>query len=67
MSADSRQYPARPVVAVSAVIVRDDKLFLARRAYGPALGRYTMPGGVVEAGETLTDALDPRNPARKPA
>jgi len=57
MSVDPRHYPARPVVAVSAVIVRDNKLFLARRAYGPALGRYTMPGGVVEAGETLTKAL----------
>jgi 8-oxo-dGTP diphosphatase len=57
MSDDPRRYPPRPIVAVSAAIVRDGKVFLARRAYGPALGRYTMPGGVVEAGETLHEAL----------
>ncbi len=57
MSDDSRQYPSRPILAVSAAIMRDGRVFLARRATGPALGRYTMPGGVVEAGETLAAAV----------
>jgi 8-oxo-dGTP diphosphatase len=57
MNSDPRLYPPRPIVAVSAAIEKGGKIFLARRAYGPALGRYTMPGGVVEAGETLTEAL----------
>lgn len=54
---DPRAYPDRPFLAVSAAIIRDDRVFLARRAYGPALGVWTMPGGVVEAGETLNEAL----------
>jgi 8-oxo-dGTP diphosphatase len=54
---DPRAYPDRPFLAVSAAIIRDERVFLARRAYGPALGVWTMPGGVVEAGETLAEAL----------
>lgn len=55
--ADERLYPARPFLAVSAAIVRDGKVLVVRRARKPALGVYTMPGGVVEAGETLTEAI----------
>ena len=54
---DPRAYPDRPILAVSAAIIRDRKIFLAQRANGPALGVWTMPGGVVEAGETLHGAL----------
>ncbi len=54
---DPRAYPERPILAVSAAIIRDGKVFIARRARGPALGVWTMPGGMVEAGETLSDAL----------
>jgi ADP-ribose pyrophosphatase YjhB (NUDIX family) len=56
-SPDPRAYPDRPILAVSAAIIRDGRVFIARRARGPALGVWTMPGGVVEAGETLTAAL----------
>ncbi len=55
--ADPRAYPERPILAVSAAIIRDGLLFIARRARGPALGVWTMPGGMVEAGETLSGAL----------
>jgi 8-oxo-dGTP diphosphatase len=55
--ADPRAYPDRPVLAVSAAIIRDGRVFIARRARGPALGVWTMPGGMVEAGETLSGAL----------
>ena len=52
-----RTYPRRPYLAVSAAIIRDGKVLVVRRARKPALGIYTLPGGVVEAGETLTRAL----------
>ena len=55
--ADERLYPTRPFLAVSAAILRDGKVLVVRRARKPALGVYTMPGGVVEAGETLTEAV----------
>ena len=54
---DARAYPDRPYLAVSAAIIRDGRILVARRARGPALGVWTLPGGVVEAGETLTEAL----------
>jgi len=54
---DARIYPDRPFLAVSAAIIRGGRVLVARRARGPALGIWTMPGGVVEAGETLTEAL----------
>ena len=52
-----RTYPQRPYLAVSAAIIRDGKVLVVRRARKPALGIYTLPGGVVEAGETLTRSL----------
>jgi len=42
---------------VSAAIVRDDRILVVRRARPPALGVYTLPGGVVEIGETLAEAV----------
>jgi len=55
--ADERIYPTRPFLAVSAAILRDGKVLVVRRARKPALGVYTMPGGVVEAGESLIEAV----------
>ena len=55
--ADERLYPKRPFLAVSAAILRDGKVLIVRRARKPALGVYTLPGGVVEAGETLEEAV----------
>ena len=57
MTTDPRAYPDRPILAVSAAIIRDGRVLLTQRARGPANGVWTMPGGVVEAGETLSDAL----------
>jgi ADP-ribose pyrophosphatase YjhB (NUDIX family) len=54
---DPRAYPDRPILAVSAAIMRDGKVLIVRRAAGLATGIYTLPGGVVEAGETLTEAV----------
>jgi ADP-ribose pyrophosphatase YjhB (NUDIX family) len=55
--AEDRTYPQRPYLAVSAAIVRDGKVLVVRRARKPALSLYTLPGGVVEAGETLAEAV----------
>jgi 8-oxo-dGTP diphosphatase len=54
---DARSYPERPYLAVSAAIVRDGKILVVRRARAPAHGLFSLPGGVVEVGETLTDAV----------
>ncbi len=53
---DIRTYPTRPFLAVSAAIFRDGKVLVVRRARKPAFNLYTMPGGVVEAGELLSEA-----------
>jgi len=52
-----RSYPDRPIVAVSAAIVREGRVLIVQRARTPAHGLYTLPGGVVEAGETLIEAV----------
>lgn len=47
----------RPIVAVGAVVVDHDRLLLVRRGHGPAAGTWSVPGGRVEAGETLAEAV----------
>ncbi len=54
---DPRAYPQRPILAVSAAIMRDGKVLVVRRARRPALALYTLPGGAVETGETLIEAV----------
>ena len=54
---DSRQYPERPIVGVGAVIVDEGKIVLVKRKYEPLKGHWSLPGGMVEVGETLEAAL----------
>ena len=54
---DTRQYPARPIVGVGAVIVQDGQVVLIRRRYEPRKGQWTLPGGGVEVGESLEAAV----------
>ena len=49
--------PRHPQLAVSAAIFRDGRVLLVRRARSPAKGFYSLPGGRVEYGESLTTAL----------
>lgn len=48
---------ARPVLAVGAVVVDDERLLLVRRRTPPAAGTWAVPGGRVEWGETLAEAV----------
>ncbi len=50
-------HPLRPEVCVGAVVVSDDRLLLIRRGRGPAQGEWSIPGGRVEWGETLAEAV----------
>ena len=47
----------RPEVCVGAIAVTDGHLLLVRRGRGPAAGTWSVPGGRVEAGETLAEAV----------
>ena len=52
-----RSYPERPVVGVGAVVVSDDRVLLVKRGQEPLKGEWSLPGGVVELGETLETAI----------
>jgi 8-oxo-dGTP diphosphatase len=49
--------PVAPVVGVGGVVVRDGRVLLIRRGKEPLLGRWVVPGGTVELGERLEEAL----------
>jgi 8-oxo-dGTP diphosphatase len=52
-----RKYPDRPIVAVGAVILDRDQVLLVQRGQEPLKGEWSLPGGVVEVGETLEAAV----------
>jgi 8-oxo-dGTP diphosphatase len=52
-SMTQREYPDRPIVGVGAVIVHQQRVLLVKRGSPPMVGQWTIPGGVVELGETL--------------
>ena len=56
-SAGSRQYPPRPVLGVGALILDQGRVLLVERGKPPLVGYWSLPGGVVETGERLEDAL----------
>ena len=51
-----REYPARPILAVGTIVVRDGCVLLARRGKAPGLGKWSVPGGAVDVGESLEAA-----------
>lgn len=53
-----REYPDRPIVGVGAVIVDEGRVVLVKRGSPPLLGEWSLPGGVVELGETLRAAAE---------
>lgn len=54
---DSRRYPPRPVVGVGALILDNGRVLLVKRGKEPLRGYWSLPGGGVEVGERLEDAL----------
>jgi 8-oxo-dGTP diphosphatase len=52
-----REYPDNPMVGVGAVIVEAGRVLLIRRGTAPLLGEWSLPGGVVECGEALREAV----------
>jgi 8-oxo-dGTP diphosphatase len=52
-----REYPDSPLIGVGAVIVRENRVLLIRRGQAPLLGEWSLPGGVLECGETLREAV----------
>ncbi|MBW1974772.1 MAG: NUDIX hydrolase [Deltaproteobacteria bacterium] len=53
----SRQYPDRPMVGVGGVVLKGDSVLLVKRGKPPAAGKWSIPGGLVKVGESLTMAV----------
>ena|SRR5580698_2938316 len=59
MAADSivkREYPDRPLVGVGAIIIENARVLLIKRGKPPLLGEWSIPGGMLELGETIREA-----------
>jgi len=52
-----REFPEYPLIGVGAVIVEDGRALLVRRGTPPLLGEWSLPGGVLECGEALREAV----------
>ena len=53
----SHERPARPVLGAAAVVVHDGRVLLIRRGQAPDAGQWSIPGGAVDLGESVEDAL----------
>ena len=57
MPEDDRRYPKRPLVGVGAILLRRDRILMAQRGKEPLKGWWSLPGGALEIGESLHDAV----------
>jgi 8-oxo-dGTP diphosphatase len=55
--ASSREYPERPLVGVGGVVIDKGRALLIRRASEPLRGEWSIPGGMLELGETLEQGV----------
>jgi ADP-ribose pyrophosphatase YjhB (NUDIX family) len=53
----SREYPSRPIVGVGALILNQGRLLLVKRGAQPGQGKWSIPGGLVELGERVEEAV----------
>jgi 8-oxo-dGTP diphosphatase len=51
-----REYPQSPIATAHAVVFREDRALLIKRAREPGKGRWSVPGGMIELGETICKA-----------
>jgi len=51
-----REYPDAPLVGVGAIIIEENRVVLVKRGHAPLAGEWSIPGGVLEVGETLREA-----------
>jgi 8-oxo-dGTP diphosphatase len=54
---DDRRYPRYPLLGVGALIFDDGRILMAQRGKPPLAGKWSLPGGLVETGESLKDAV----------
>jgi ADP-ribose pyrophosphatase YjhB (NUDIX family) len=52
-----RKYPDRPIVGVGGVLIHRARALLVRRGHEPLKGEWSIPGGTVELGEELAEAV----------
>jgi ADP-ribose pyrophosphatase YjhB (NUDIX family) len=52
----TREYPDYPRVGVGAIVLHEGRVLLVKRGKAPALGLWSVPGGLVHLGETTVDA-----------
>src|SRR5579883_495749 len=53
-----REFPEWPLVGVGGVVINQGRALLVKRARQPALGEWTIPGGLLEVGETLVQGVE---------
>jgi 8-oxo-dGTP diphosphatase len=51
-----REYPETPLVGVGTIIIQGNQVVLVKRGHAPLQGKWSIPGGVLEIGETLRKA-----------
>jgi 8-oxo-dGTP diphosphatase len=52
-----REYPERPIVGVGGVVIQNERALLIRRGSAPLEGEWSVPGGMLEVGETLLEGV----------
>lgn len=55
---EKRTYPERPIVAVGGVVIHESRVLLIRRGKPPLEGRWSIPGGLLEVGETIAQGIE---------
>jgi 8-oxo-dGTP diphosphatase len=53
----NREYPDRPFIGVGALIIEDGRVLLVKRGHAPRAGEWSIPGGVLELGETVRECV----------
>ena len=52
-----REFPEAPIIGVGAVVVYQGRVLLVQRGHDPSKGKWSLPGGMLELGESLTQGV----------